>query len=101
MKSTFRYHPAARREVREVVRFYTKADPRLGREFYDALENLIDGVLSHPDLGQTVESGCRRRLLPRFPCSLIYRDNGSVIEIIAVMHHRRRPGYWTDRTAEG
>ncbi|MBA3346286.1 MAG: type II toxin-antitoxin system RelE/ParE family toxin [Gemmatimonadales bacterium] len=35
--------------------------------------------------------------LRRFPYSLLYRIETDRIYVLAVMHHRRRPGYWTDR----
>jgi toxin ParE1/3/4 len=33
----------------------------------------------------------------RFPFSLIYRVTVEAIEVIAIAHHRRRPGYWMQR----
>jgi hypothetical protein len=35
--------------------------------------------------------------LPHFPFSLVYRVRHAEIEIVAVAHHRRRPGYWRSR----
>jgi toxin ParE1/3/4 len=39
----------------------------------------------------------RRYLLHRFPFSAVYIERGDFIEIIAVAHHRRKPGYWIER----
>ncbi len=41
--------------------------------------------------------GTRRYLLKRFPFVIVYRAAESRIEIIAVAHGRRRPGYWAAR----
>jgi toxin ParE1/3/4 len=38
--------------------------------------------------------GNRRRVLHRFPYSVIYEAQGSTVTVLAVAHHRRRPGYW-------
>ncbi len=35
--------------------------------------------------------------LNHFPFSIIYRINEDSIEIVAVAHQRRRPGYWRKR----
>jgi len=43
------------------------------------------------------EAGARRALLNDFPYSVIYRIKGDVVEIVAIMHQRRKPGYWADR----
>ncbi len=41
--------------------------------------------------------GVRRKVLARFPYSLLYLEGPDYIRIVAVMHHRRRPGYWVER----
>jgi|SRR5579872_2457094 len=43
------------------------------------------------------EFGTRRIVLRRFPYLVVFRETTSGIEIIAVVHGRRRPGYWRDR----
>jgi hypothetical protein len=39
----------------------------------------------------------RRFVLRRYPFSLIYYVDSALIELVAVAHHRRRPGYWRSR----
>ena len=39
----------------------------------------------------------RRYVFPRYPFSLVYIVRGDVIEVVAVAHGRRRPGYWRSR----
>lgn len=42
--------------------------------------------------------GETRRYLPRrFPFSVVFREAADRIEIIAIAHARRRPGYWLGR----
>ena len=36
----------------------------------------------------------RRRVLRRFPYSIFYVVDPDVIIIVALAHHKRRPGYW-------
>jgi hypothetical protein len=32
-----------------------------------------------------------------FHFDLIYREVDGLVQVLAVAHHRRRPGYWTGR----
>src|SRR6266478_2872838 len=41
--------------------------------------------------------GTRRFLLQRFPFSVVYREFPSKIQVVAVAHGHRRPGYWKSR----
>jgi hypothetical protein len=36
-------------------------------------------------------------LLKHFPYVVFFRIDSSAIEIVAVAHAKRRPGYWLDR----
>jgi hypothetical protein len=36
-------------------------------------------------------------VFPRYPFSLVYILRGDDVEIVAVAHGRRRPGYWRSR----
>ena len=40
------------------------------------------------------EEGNRKRVLHRFPYSVIYEVLGSTVTVLAMAHHRRKPGYW-------
>jgi hypothetical protein len=35
--------------------------------------------------------------LRRFPFTIIFREADAGVEIIAIAHGHRRPGYWRDR----
>jgi len=39
----------------------------------------------------------RRALLDHFPYSVVFRERPHDIQILAVAHAKRRPGYWTTR----
>jgi hypothetical protein len=37
-------------------------------------------------------------MLPRqFPCAIVCRQAGFGVEIIAIAHDRKRPGWWRER----
>lgn len=39
----------------------------------------------------------RRRILRQFPYSIFYIVEDDNVVIIAIAHHKRRPGYWLPR----
>jgi hypothetical protein len=48
-------------------------------------------------LYRQIEPDIRQCRVLRFPFGIIYRVRKDMIEIIAVMDLRRKPGYWTKR----
>jgi plasmid stabilization system protein ParE len=59
-------------------------------EVFDAIDRLADTPLSWP----ADDEGNRRRVLRRFPYSVWFEVLESTVTVLAVAHHRRRPGYW-------
>lgn len=59
-----------------------------------ALDGAVELIVKMPQAWPAFEAGTRRYLLKNFPYSLIYRET---TDGIAVMHERRRPGYWQHR----
>jgi plasmid stabilization system protein ParE len=66
----------------------------LGFDFLADVQFGIDSLCLHPYLGHAIGQGLRRKLLHRFPFSLIYSVETDAILIVAVAHYGRRPGYW-------
>ncbi len=63
------------------------------REVARAMRLIAEAPARYP----VAEHGTRRFLLQRYPFSVFYREAGSVLEVVAVAHQKRRPGYWTER----
>lgn len=91
------FHPAARDEFLATTEYYDAALTGLGRRFRDAVQGTIDRVETHPQSGREGTSHSRRVVIAGFPYDLVYRVRADVLEILALSHHRRRPGYWKDR----
>ena len=91
------FHPAAIEEGVEAARWYRlrsrRAAQRLVREITQALNRIADAPQRWPAGPQ----GTRKVRLPCFPFSIIYRDTGETVQILAIAHARRRPGYWKQR----
>lgn len=92
-----RLHPEALTELGEAIAFYEGKAPGLGREFLAEVERVLRFVGDNPSMGSTVDPPYRRLLCRRFPFAVVYREDGAQLWVQAVMHLRRRPGYWKDR----
>jgi len=92
------FHPGAAEEIVETTAYYEGEVPGLGDRFIAEVEQIVEVLCDQPNIGQSVGEELRRIILARFPYSLIYSIESERIWVIAVAHHRRRPGYWQERT---
>lgn len=93
---TLRFHPQAQDEFEESVAYYDAAREGLGLQFRDAVRQSLDRVTAAPEIGEA--RGVTRRLpVNGFPYHVVYRATLAEIVVIALAHHRRRPGYWRRR----
>lgn len=84
--------------MRGAAGHYAERNAHLGKDFGAEVERVVALVAERPEAGASTLDGRRRWLLTRFPFAVVYRlaANGSV-RVLAVAHHRRRPGYWQAR----
>ena len=92
-----RYLPEAKDEFIEAAKFYERREPGLGDRFLDELESCLERIGEQPALGGAVTKTLRRRLLKKFPFSVIYAYEDEVVLVVAVAHMTRKPGYWKAR----
>lgn len=83
--------------MNEASSYYEAASDGLGIDFLSDVQFGIDSLCENPYLGHAIGRGLRRKLLYRFPFSLIYSVEPDAILIVAVAHFGRRPGYWQTR----
>lgn len=91
------FHPEAGEEYTRAVEYYAAVTPELGDHFYDEIERLIQEVRRQPDRFFRFSPPARRALARKFPYSVVYLDQPDRVWIVAVMHAKRRPGYWRKR----
>ena len=92
------FHPEALAEAEAVVAWYRERSYRAAEAFIDELTKTIATIAEAPQRWPIFEGGCRRMALRRFPYLVIYREKPLSIEILAVAHGRRRPGYGRTRS---
>jgi toxin ParE1/3/4 len=89
--------PEADQELRDGAVYYAQeGNAELGLAFIEEFERALGLLYTQPELGAPWR-GRRRFPLRRFPYSIIYYIKGDEIRVIALAHHRRRPGYWVGR----
>jgi toxin ParE1/3/4 len=92
-------HPEALAEAAAAVAWYGKRSARAPAAFIEENENAVESILEAPNRWPIYELDCRRLPLLRFPYFIIYREKSdSLVQIGAVAHGRRRPGYWHTRS---
>ena len=84
-------------ELREAARWYDEHQTGVGHEFLRAVDQALDRLLRDPSARPTTGKGIYRQLVDRFPFDLLYRIRPARIEVVAVAHHSRKPGYWQHR----
>jgi len=91
------FHPEAIEEYAKAAEYYAAINPELGGRFYDEVDGLVVAVCQQPQRFFQIDPPLRRALARRFPYSIVYLDKPDQIWIVAVMHAKRRPGYWRER----
>ncbi|MEW6574258.1 MAG: type II toxin-antitoxin system RelE/ParE family toxin [Bacillota bacterium] len=92
-----RFHPAGAAEVEAALLWYAERSPIAARAFATEVNACVERVREAPERWPRYLHGTRRYLFPHFPFSLVYRVRNEEIEIVAVAHHKRCPGYWKSR----
>jgi len=90
---SLRIHPAALEEAEAAVDWYMQRSRRAAGMFLDEL----DRIDKNPEQYPPHDFGTRRMVLRRFPFVIVFRREVTRVEIIAIAHGRRRPGYWRER----
>jgi toxin ParE1/3/4 len=93
----YAFHPQASLEYEEAAKYYAAIRPELGGRFYDEIERLIGEVRRQPNRYFRFSPPAQRALAQKFPHSLVYLDQPDRVWIVALMHAKRRPGYWRER----
>jgi hypothetical protein len=84
-------------EMNEAAEYYETRGIGLGSAFIDEVERAIKSIQQHPESNQIIIKSIRRKILLRFPYSLMYSTYTNVIYILAVASQKRRPFYWRGR----
>jgi plasmid stabilization system protein ParE len=90
-------HPEAVDEAQAARIWYAERSQSAADSFLAELDYGIESISDAPERWPLFVHGTRRYLFHRFPFQIIYRVMNDRIEVVAVGHGRRRPGYWKSR----
>lgn len=92
-----RLHPEAVAEARAAAQWYRERSASAADAFLAELDRAVEEITKSPEMWPRHLRGTRRFVLRRFPFSVVYREVSGIIEVVAIAHGRRKPGYWKNR----
>jgi toxin ParE1/3/4 len=92
-----RFHPEAERDLEEGLRFYLSRSAIAGERFLADVWSALTLLQEAPVRWPVFRLDARRFVMAAFPYSIIYRVRGDEIQVLAMAHAKRRPGYWLRR----
>jgi plasmid stabilization system protein ParE len=93
------FHPKAISEANAAAHWYQERSYTAGKAFVSELDRIIEKNIETPGIYPSYIGETRRALFHRFLFSVVYRIVSERIEVVAIAHGRRKPGYWKDRLA--
>jgi plasmid stabilization system protein ParE len=90
-------HPEALAEAEAAVAWYVARSERAAARFLAELREAIAVLAAQPSRFPAFAHQTRRVVLRRFPYIVVFRETSATLQIIAIAHGRRKPGYWQDR----
>ena len=85
-------------EIEAAKRWYENQVEGLGERFEQELDRAMLCIREFPGTWPQYTAGTRRFFLHRFPFAVVYLYDEKIIRVFALMHLRRKPGYWRKRT---
>jgi plasmid stabilization system protein ParE len=96
MKQT-QVHPEAEAEADQAFEWYWARSESAALDFDQELREAFSTLRRSPRICPPYLRDTRRVMLKHFPYFVVFRELARKIQIIAVAHAKRRPGYWMRR----
>jgi toxin ParE1/3/4 len=94
------FHEEASAEYDAAFDWYLDRSAEAALDFDAEVGRALGDIASAPHRWAAGPHSTRRYLLLRFPYILVYREQASHIQIVAVAHTSRRPAFWRNRLRE-
>jgi toxin ParE1/3/4 len=91
------FHPEAKAEAKEAIHWYLTRSQPAALELTKELKGAYTTLRKTPGICPIFLRGTRRVILDRYPFSVVFREVPSGIQVVAIAHAKRRPGYWAKR----
>ena len=97
LRRPVQFHPKALAEAEAAKQWYRERSPEAAAAFLVEVNRAVRQISEAPARWPPYLSGTRRVVLRRFPFLVVYRELPKVLQVIAVAHPHRLPGYWRSR----
>jgi hypothetical protein len=98
MEIEVNFHPEARREYLDALAWYRQHSRTVARAFQEEVHLGMKRIMEAPSQWPIFNSQVRWVRLNRFPDLLYFETlDSDHVQLLAVAHAKRRPGYWRDR----
>jgi plasmid stabilization system protein ParE len=87
----------AEQDLFDTSLWYEQQRPRLGHEFLDDVQSVIDRISEQPLSFPLVHRSARRAVLNRFPFCVYFLVEDAAIVVFAIIHGSRHPRRWMSR----
>ena len=91
------FHPDADAEVISAAGYYEEQQNDLGKRFLSSVEEGLARIRFNPLLFPSICGDVRRCLMRTFPFGILFRLTENNLTVVAVIHLKRKPGYWKNR----
>ena len=93
----YRVHAQAWLEIEAAIDWYEQRSSQAGVAFIAAIVDALEKISAAPERWPEYLHGTHRFVLHRFPFSAIYLNSPDVVDVVAIAHNKRKPGYWERR----
>jgi len=89
--------PEAQAEMAEAAAWYGRQREGLGDEYLLEVERCLERIGATPNAAIVWRGDIRRRHVERFPYHVFYRVTERHIDVVAIVHEKRRPAVFEGR----
>jgi len=97
MTKLIEFLPEAEAEYLSALTWYRERSRAAAIRFEAEFNRAVESVRNRRERWVLYMAGCRRYLLHQFPFAIVYQVSPNLIQVLAVAHCHRRPGYWRNR----
>lgn len=95
--SSLSFHRLAKAEFLNARDYYDNLVFGLGKAFVTEVEKCLNIIKANPRAYPVLQDSIRKAVILKFPYSILYRIEKEKIYLLAVMHQKRKPKYWSNR----
>jgi len=97
MNTRVSFHELAEFELNDTVVFFESKGAGLGARFLSAIEKAVAEIGQHSQASPIIRQEVRRKVVRKFPYSILYTIKPDHIRVLAIANQKRRPFYWRGR----